>query len=120
MFDKLKKIFEARLRSSGAVTINGKTYRGENVCIDAGGSVTIDGKVVGSEVGLISVSVTGRCDSVASTSGDVTVNGDVRKVETTSGDVVINGAAIGVETVSGDVHAQSIQRARTVSGDVHG
>lgn len=89
---------------SGNMTINGKTYSGNNIII-SNGKVIVDGAEQ-SEVleHNIVVNVTGDVQSLETTSGDVqceSVSGDVKTV---SGDVNVRGNVAGnVKTVSGDI-----------------
>ena len=86
------------------MTINGKTYSGNNIII-SNGKVIVDGAEQ-SEVleHNIVVNVTGDVQSLETTSGDVqceSVSGDVKTV---SGDVNVRGNVAGnVKTVSGDI-----------------
>jgi len=107
---------------NGTVTINGKTYTGNNIRI-VNGEVLIDDNSNGTiEEKTINVTVTGNCQSVDNTSGDVTINGDAGSVKTVSGDVRCGGEVKGnVGTVSGDVECGKVYGSvNTVSGDVKG
>lgn len=111
--------------SSGAsVTINGTTYKGNNICIN-GDKVVIDGKGQDNHlqgVGKITVTVNGDVDTLTTTSGDIIVKGSVtNSVKTTSGDVSVQGSVGGgVNTISGDVEANTIKGScSTISGDIN-
>jgi DUF4097 and DUF4098 domain-containing protein YvlB len=111
--------------SSGvSVTINGTTYKGNNICFD-GDKVTIDGKEKDNSlqgVGKITVTVNGDVDTLTTTSGDIIVKGSVGcNVKTTSGDVEIVGDVYGsVATISGDVEVNTIKGScSTISGDIN-
>ena len=102
------------------VTINGKTYSGNNIQI-SNNKVFIDGKEVDCADRELNISITGDVDTVKTTSGDVNVTGSVKSVSTTSGDIEIGGNVSGnVSSISGDVSASGgIQgNVSTVSGDV--
>ncbi len=107
----------------GTVTINGKTYEGNNISIQAS-RIIIDGEVQSGSplVGYITVNVTGDVTEVSTTSGDVNVQGDVGSVSTTSGDVDCENVRGDVDTTSGDVTVRgSIQgNVDTTSGDIIG
>lgn len=93
---------------SGTCTINGKTYKGNNISI-IDGIVYIDGKAADESLAspntTIIVKITGDVDSISTGSGDVQVTGNVNKISTGSGDVNINGSVYGsVKTGSGDIN----------------
>lgn len=113
--NRLKTIF----KSTGSVTIDGKSFRGRHVEI-IDDLVIVNGvKQEGSLVGQISVTVHGDVEQLTTASGDVTVTGDCRGVTTTSGDVHCGDVAGEVRTVSGDVTCKQVMgNVRTVSGDV--
>lgn len=92
---------------SGTCTINGKTFKGNNISI-IDGVVYVDGKVADESLvspnNTIIVKITGDVDSVSTGSGDVQVTGHANKISTGSGDVSVGGACTGnVSTGSGDV-----------------
>jgi hypothetical protein len=93
-------------QKQGTVTINGTTYTGNSVSINDNG-IVIDGNIVSnlSSLGInISVRIDGNCDSVNTTSGDISINGEVTgNVSTVSGDVKCNNISGSVRTVSGDI-----------------
>lgn len=105
---------------SGNVTINGKTYSGNNIII-SNGKVIVDGAEQ-SEVleHNIVVNVTGDVQSLETTSGDVNVIGGVSNIQTTSGDVQCESVSGDVKTVSGDVNVRGnvAGNVKTVSGDI--
>ena len=90
--------------SKGTVTINGKTYKGNNISIQ-GDKVTIDGIVQegSSLVGSILVKVEGDVESIDTLTGGVVVSGNVGTVQTTSGDVECGMVHGNVRSTSGDV-----------------
>lgn len=115
MIKRLRALF----KSTGSVTIDGKSFSGRHVEI-IDDLVIIDGVTQeGSLVGQISVTVNGDVEQLTTASGDVTVNGSCREVTTTSGDISCGDVSGGVETVSGDVICKRVTgNVRTVSGDV--
>lgn len=115
MIKRLRALF----KSTGSVTIDGKSFRGRHVEI-IDDLVIVNGVTQeGSLVGPISVTVHGDVEHLTTASGDVTVTGDCHDVTTTSGDVRCGDVAGEVRTVSGDVTCKQISgNVRTVSGDV--
>ena len=110
---------------SGVCTINGKTYKGNNISI-IDGVVYIDGKVADESLAstntTIIVKITGDVDSVSTGSGDVQVTGHANKISTGSGDVSVGGACTGnVSTGSGDVdiNGHVYGSVKTGSGDIN-
>lgn len=105
---------------SASITIDGRTFKGNNVSI-IGNKVVIDGvEQSGELVGNIRITVNGNVDNIETTSGDIEVRGAVGEVETTSGDVIVHSNISGsVKTMSGDVTAGSIGgNVKTMSGDI--
>lgn len=108
---------------SGTCTINGKTYKGNNISI-IDGVIYIDGKIVDkSNASLnttIIVKITGNVDSISTGSGDVEVTGHAGKISTGSGDVSTGNCAGAISTGSGDVdiNGQVYGSVKTVSGDI--
>lgn len=105
---------------NGKVTIDGKTFSGNNVSINGNGKVIVDGKVQDGElVGEIHVSVIGDVESVENTNGSVTCQ-NAGRVQTTNGRVRVNGDVTGdVKTTNGDVTANVIKgKVSTVNGDI--
>lgn len=109
--------------TSGTITINGKTYTGNNVIVNNGvnGSIILDGNnIVVGDATEINIQVTGNINSLNVTSCHTCiVNGSVGTVESTSGDVQVGDVSGNVTTVSGDVHAHRIEGdVSSVSGDI--
>lgn len=103
-----------------SVTIDGVTYRGNNIQITGDGKVVVDGVVQEQQLATtVNIVVEGNAGNIKNTSGSVRVN-DCQSVQTVSGDVeVANSVRQDVNTVSGDVNARIIYGAvKTVSGDV--
>ena len=108
---------------SGTCTINGKTYKGNNISI-IDGVIYIDGKIADkSNASLnttIIVKITGNVDSISTDSGDVEVTGHAGKISTGSGDVSTGNCAGAISTGSGDVdiNGQVYGSVKTGSGNV--
>ena len=119
------------------VTINGKTYVGNNVMV-SNGKVIIDGTPYDDNDNKgIYINVTGdisyfkvdRCNEITITgnvkefkngSGDVRIGGDVDTVSCGSGDIDIQGNAQTIETGSGDVKVLgSVMSVVTSSGNIY-
>ena len=110
---------------SGTCTINGKTYKGNNISI-IDGVVYVDGKVADESLAspntTIIVKITGDVDSVSTGSGDVQVTGHANKISTGSGDISVGGACTGnVSTGSGDIdiNGHVYGSVKTGSGDIN-
>lgn len=112
-----------KMKSAGKITVNGQDFVGRNLTIN-GNTVIIDGvEVDGLETQKeINISVTGDCEFVKSSSGDVTVTGSTGSVNTMSGDVTVRDGSINgnVETMSGDVATKGsiTGSVKTMSGDI--
>lgn len=108
---------------SGTCTINGKTYKGNNISI-IDGVIYIDGKIVDKSNASINttiiVKITGNVDSISTDSGDVEVTGHAGKISTGSGDVSTGNCAGTISTGSGDVdiNGQVYGSVKTGSGDI--
>lgn len=108
---------------SGTCTINGKTYKGNNISI-IDGVVYVDGKVADkSNASLnttIIVKINGNVDSISTDSGDVEVTGHAGKISTGSGDVSTGNCAGAISTGSGDVdiNGQVYGSVKTRSGNI--
>lgn len=91
--------------SGGSITINGKSYKGNNVSV-INGVVVIDGKQQEGVVGHINnVTINGNCGEIANESGDITVAGYVNgDCSTGSGDIKTGEVKGSVRTGSGDVY----------------
>jgi hypothetical protein len=125
--------------STGVITINGVSFRGNSVSIN-NGKVIIDGveqPTKPTDDKKISITVQGNIDSLhidecesfiqtgsvkelSTVSGNVKVTGDVGKVSTTSGSVEAGGNINGsVSTMSGSVDAKEIHgKVDTMSGSI--
>ena len=103
---------------SGKITVDGKTFTGNNVSI-VNGQVIVDGKTQdGSFTGPITVTVHGDVESLENHSGNVTAN-NVGEVSTGSGDVTCADVGGSIRTGSGDVDCNNVTgNIRTGSGDV--
>ena len=107
--------------SNSSVTINGKTYVGNNISISSGGKVVIDGVAQDGEylVGHVYIEVKGNVDKLQVSAGSVEVNGSCGAVTTQSGDVRCWDVAGSVSTMTGDVTAKSIVgNVSTMSGSI--
>lgn len=124
--------------SMGTVSINGRTYQGNNVSMSNGRiiidgrdvtedtkddrqiTISIDGNIESLSVGHCDkVTVNGECGSVSTTSGDVNCGSVKGSVKTVSGDVDCKDVGGSVETLSGDVNCGTIAgNAKTMSGDI--
>lgn len=113
--DILGKIFNISGHgdNKSSVTINGKTYVGNNITVNSNGQVIIDGKEAGQcDDRQIHIEVVGDVERVETSSGNVTVTGNCGKVKASSGNIKIGG------NVSGDVDATS--GSISVGGSVSG
>lgn len=104
-----------------SVTINGKTYIGNNIIV-SNGKIMVDGKNVTSDDKVINITVNGNIDSLkVDTCNKLEIIGNVTNVNTVSGDVDINGDVNGsIQTVSGDVKCNNVTGSiNTLSGDIN-
>lgn len=104
-----------------SVTINGKTYIGNNIIV-SNGKIIIDEKNVTSDDKVINITVNGNIDSLkVDTCNKLEIIGNVTNVNTVSGDVDINGDVSGsIQTVSGDVKCKNVGGSiNTLSGDIN-
>lgn len=104
-----------------SVTINGKTYIGNNIIV-SNGKIMVDGKNVTSDDKVINITVNGNIDSLkVDTCNKLEIIGNVTNVNTVSGDVDINGDVNGsIQTVSGDVKCNNVSGSiNTLSGDIN-
>ena len=109
---------------SGTCTINGKTFKGNNISI-IDGVVYVDGKAADESNASINttiiVKITGNVDSISTASGDVEVTGHAGKISTGSGNVSTGGGCAGaIFTSSGDVdiNGQVCGSVKTKSGNI--
>ena len=124
MLSKMKEVFNSILNNTSTVTVNGKTYKGNNSVIitsnNKSHNVIIDGCIVSTEETFeLNVSIEGSCGDINSANGNITVNGNTQDVTTTNGDINITGSTKNVQTVNGDVRARNIEgKVNTVNGDI--
>jgi hypothetical protein len=108
--------------NASSITINGKTYSGENSIVVNNDQVIIDGRVVTPKGPVINISVVGPVGRLqVDACNQCRVSGNVTGgIKTMSGDVTVTGTVTGsVETVSGNVEAGSIHGdVSTMSGDI--
>ena len=125
MLNKLKTLMQKS--DPAGITINGRSFSGNNVSI-VNGKVTIDGKRVDVEERDVKITVTvnGNIGNLEMDSGEVTVQGDVGEIKTASGSVMCQDVKGGVQTASGnvsctDVYADITTRSGNVRGStIHG
>lgn len=117
------KEFFARLKAGSSITVNGKTFRGNDVSI-VNGRVIVDGVEQdapgnGYSSMRLSIKIEGNVELLETASGDVQVSGNVGQVNSSSGDVTCADVSGNVQTVSGDVRASRILGSvKSVSGDI--
>jgi hypothetical protein len=119
--NKMNNVVIGSFSGGNGMTINGKTYNGNNITI-SDGVVIVDGVVQdGDHIGYnIQVTVNGNVGEIETGSGDITVNGEVSDVSTSSGDVKCGNVAGNVQTSSGDVTCGTVGgKIKTSSGDVN-
>lgn len=106
---------------SASISINGRTYSGNSVSV-INDRVVVDGVEQDGEMLThpISVQIIGNCESIETTTGDVTIAGSVSgNVEAMSGDVQCSEIGGDVETMSGSVTCGDVSgRVSTMSGDI--
>lgn len=106
----------------GTITINGKSYTGNNIKV-TNNVVFIDGKQVDVEESkTINIKVEGNVNELhVDTCNLITIDGNVNTLSTVSGDVNVSAdIKNNVSTVSGDVSCYNIAgNVKTVSGDVY-
>lgn len=105
----------------GSISINGKSYTGNNVKV-VNSVVFIDGKRVdGDDQKVINIVVNGYIeDLTVDACNKVEVKGSVKYVNTTSGDVDITGDVLGsINCTSGDISCGNVSGSvKTISGDI--
>ena len=90
------------------ITINGKTYSGNNLTI-SNNRVYIDGKEQTEDSKTINITVTGDINSIkVDACNDFTVTGSVGSVQTMSGDVECGDVTGSISTMSGDVTCKKV------------
>ena len=91
----------------GTVSINGKTYTGNNVTI-TGDSVYIDGKLhddSNDDSKTINVVVNGDLDSIeVETCNRITVNGDSKFINSKNGNIHASNVFGNIETKNGNIN----------------
>jgi len=113
-------IFKCFGRSKSSLGVNGVSYQGTNVQVNANGDVVIDGEKV-TTAAIVNISVFGDVDVIQQGSGKTTVTGNAHNISTGSGDVRIEGSVSGnVQTGSGDVIVSGGIKGnvKTGSGDI--
>jgi len=103
------------------ITINGVTYKGNNIVVN-NNKVIIDGvKVDTKDYKEINIVVSGNLNSLEVDScNTISIGGHCEDIETTNGDVDVSGDVHGnVKTTNGDVTAKSIiGKVKTTNGDI--
>lgn len=126
MFNKLREKYmgsQANIvtSSGGSIEVNGVKYTGNNVSV-RNGKVTIDGVVQAdhSKEPRIMIYVTGDCETVQSSDGDIIINGDVSgDVQSTNGDIEAENVTGKVTTTNGDVECWDVGGdVTTTNGDI--
>ena len=119
MIKKIGDIFSRKIRE---ICINGKQYQGKEIHIYSDGSFKIDGVNYASQGTTVKITVTGDCDSVSTTSGDIIIQGSSGKTQATSGDITVGNDINGdCMTSSGDVVCKGNIKGscKTSSGDIN-
>lgn len=109
-----------RIKSNGGtVTIGGQTFSGD-VCVGEGGTITVNGAVVGKQASQeISVVVTGYVERLELGAGSVTVSGNADSIETMSGAVYCQDVGLHIETMSGSINCRDVGGSvSTMSGSI--
>jgi hypothetical protein len=101
------------------ISINGKSYSGNNIVVN-NGKVVIDGKNVTPDTKEININVDGNIESIEVDScNKFIVNGNVTKLSSISGDIKCKDVHGGVNTISGDVECGKVGgNVSTISGDI--
>lgn len=107
------------LRTKSNVTINGTTYRGDNIQITSSNKVVINGVIqTNSLQGPVHVVVHGNVEKLETGSGDVVCE-TVGSIKTGSGDISCGHVKGSIQTGSGDVDCGNVHgNVKTGSGDV--
>lgn len=94
----------------GSISVNGVTYRGNNITIN-NDVVIIDGVIVGDENSkTINISVVGDISSLnVERCKEITVQGNVGTIVTTSGDIECEDVGGSIKTLSGDVKHRKLR-----------
>jgi hypothetical protein len=113
-------IFNSVFSGSGQVSVNGKIYKGKNICIQ-NDQVIIDGVVQDDKqlVGPITINISGNAEIIESYGGNVTAE-TVGDISSGSGNIRCGNVSGSVKNDSGNVTCKSIHgMVRTGSGDVY-
>lgn len=114
MLGKAFDVFSATMKKISDCFVNEKHYPAKNIRIVSNGTVIVDGNIVDSVVGPVSVNITGDCDSIMNTSGNMVINGNVsRDIDTISGNIICESVGRDVDTVGGEIEIKG-----KVCGDV--
>ena len=123
IFNKVKReLASVHLKGTNVITINGKSYTGNNITVVNDEVYIDDVKQDVIESKIINIIINGDVDNVSTVSGDIVIKGNARNtVTSTSGDIEICGNVEGsVNTVSGDVAAKTISGGvSSVSGNIN-
>jgi len=103
---------------NGRITIDGRTFKGNNVSI-SNGKVTVDGVVQDGElVGEVNVTIHGDVEHIENASGKVVAQ-RAGSIHTQSGDVECGDVGGSIQTMSGDVNSGAVGGSvSTMSGDI--
>lgn len=106
------------IMNNGDISINGKSYKGNDVSI-SNGVLTIDGDVQDENISHdVDITVIGDIETLDMNSGKVKAN-SIGQVETMSGNVHCGNISGSVTTMSGDVNSGSVSgNIETMSGDI--
>ncbi len=102
------------------VTINGKTYSGNNIVV-SNNKVIVDGKDITPDSKQININVEGNITDLKVDCCDkISIKGNVGSANSSSGDISIDGnVSGGVQTMSGDIKCGNIGGSvSTMSGDI--
>ena len=101
------------------ISINGKTYSGDNITIN-NNQVIIDGKNVTPNESQITIVVNGNLNTLkVDVVENITVNGECGNVDVVNGDVNCGNVKTGVKTVNGNIEAGYVEGGiTTVNGNV--
>lgn len=110
MIDSIKSFFN-KLKDAPAssITVNGRTYRGNNVSI-VNGKITVDGKEVDTpSEKKIHITIDGDIGSLNLDCGEIEVSGDVGNLVSHCGNVTLGGDVKGAATLNmGDLECENI------------
>jgi hypothetical protein len=118
----IKNIIARIFGAKGTVSINGHSYKGNDITVDANGVIMVDGVRVGDSIqGAVNITVQGDCYKAESVHGDVSVAGNAGTAKTVHGDVRVGGNVDGdVINTQGDITCGNVGgNVRTVHGDIN-